>query len=363
MSSILRSTTTQTAREAGMVSIMVSLILMIVLSLIVLGFAQVARRNQRETLDRQLSTQAFYAAETGVNDVRDYIASLGATAPAKTSCDNSGAYASLPAASLSNANNVAYTCVLVDPTPNLLSFTSVGGTPSGTPSGTGLIVPLDAGSDTIKTLTFQWFNTDATNIHPATGCPASAVKVFSKTSSWTCGYGVLRFDLVPTGGSLNAATLQANAMSSFVVPLNGGPSAAAGFATNGSSDLISTGCNDTSCKLTINAGLGGSQYYLRVTTLYKPVGFQISGTDPAGTAVSFQGAQAVIDATGKAQDVLRRIQVRIPLGGTSNNQVGNYALETTDSICKRFSVMDGYFQSNAAAVVSGMEPSGNPLCQ
>ncbi|HET6924792.1 MAG TPA: pilus assembly PilX N-terminal domain-containing protein, partial [Candidatus Saccharimonadales bacterium] len=54
--------------ERGMVSIMVTLVMIIVITLIVIGFAQVVRRNQRETLDRQLSTQAYYAAETGIND-------------------------------------------------------------------------------------------------------------------------------------------------------------------------------------------------------------------------------------------------------------------------------------------------------
>ena len=56
-----------------MVAILVTMNLMIVISLIVLGFAQISRRNQRQSLDRQLSTQAFYAAETAVNDAADLI--------------------------------------------------------------------------------------------------------------------------------------------------------------------------------------------------------------------------------------------------------------------------------------------------
>jgi len=63
--------------QSGMVSIMVTMILMIVMSLIVVGFAQVSRRNQRVALDRQLSTQAFYAAESGVNDAREFLDAYG----------------------------------------------------------------------------------------------------------------------------------------------------------------------------------------------------------------------------------------------------------------------------------------------
>jgi len=42
--------------QTGLVSIMVTIIMMLVISLIVLGFATVTRRNTREALDRQLST-------------------------------------------------------------------------------------------------------------------------------------------------------------------------------------------------------------------------------------------------------------------------------------------------------------------
>ena len=63
----------QKLRERGVVSIMVSIVLMAVMTLIVLGFSEIARRDQRQTLDRQLSNQAFYAAEIGVNDAQQAI--------------------------------------------------------------------------------------------------------------------------------------------------------------------------------------------------------------------------------------------------------------------------------------------------
>src|SRR5689334_4150187 len=106
----------ESRQQAGMVSIMVTMILMIVLSLVVIGFAQIARRNSRQSLDRQLSTSAFYAAEAGVNDVRDLIKTQG-TPPAKPDCTNgSGAtaayYGGLPSSTLDAAANVKYTCVM-----------------------------------------------------------------------------------------------------------------------------------------------------------------------------------------------------------------------------------------------------------
>jgi Tfp pilus assembly protein PilX len=61
--------------QEGMVSIIVTMIIMVLLGLIVLGFAQLSRREQRQSLDRQLAVQAQYAAESGINQAADYVRS------------------------------------------------------------------------------------------------------------------------------------------------------------------------------------------------------------------------------------------------------------------------------------------------
>ena len=58
----------QAKDERGMVAIMIAMFLMIILSLITLGFLRLMQREQRQALDNSLSTQAYYAAESGIND-------------------------------------------------------------------------------------------------------------------------------------------------------------------------------------------------------------------------------------------------------------------------------------------------------
>jgi Tfp pilus assembly protein PilX len=351
--------------EAGMVAIMVTMILLIVISLIVIGFAQISRRNQRQSLDRQLSAQAFYAAETAVNDAAELIkgAVAGGTAvAAKPDCtSNGGGFYTAPAITpvIDAGSNVAYTCLMVNPTPTTLVYSDVG--------TTGTVVPLIATAGTISSLTMTWQSKDDTST-PANNCPANP-NVFPATSGWNCGYGLLRFDLVPSAGSgLTFTSLQNATMTSFVVPLRPGGTGATpnpiGYTTGGGNNRLAVLCSNTNCTLTIN-GLNQSQYHLRVTSLYKDVSLQISATAGAGGPVSLQGAQAVIDATGKAQDVLRRIQVRVPLSGSSTNLLSDYAVQSTDAICKRFSVMEGYFASDAENAVPGVRAGnpGNPLCE
>src|SRR5688572_29540682 len=128
-------------KQRGMVSILVTMLLMIVISLIVLGFAQVSRRNQRQATDRQLSSQAFYAAETGINDARNLIKGALATSttiPPKPDCTpGSGPaaafYGSLTPA-LDAANNVAYSCLMVDPAPAELVYDGI--------TNKGTIIPV-----------------------------------------------------------------------------------------------------------------------------------------------------------------------------------------------------------------------------
>lgn len=354
-------------REKGMVAIMVTMILMIVISLIVLGFAQIARRNQRQALDRQLSTQAFYAAETGVNDAAELIQTATGVIPSKDDCADTGAgfYSSLITSSvLSSQNEVEYTCLTVDPDPASLVYSDVG--------TTGIVVPLTPVSGTISQVTLTWQSKDNSST-PATTCPLTKTNVFSSAASWTCGYGVLRFDLVRTDGSLSLSMggLGDNTISAVVVPLRPGSAGDASPVNypappvNGANSHLGRTCSQTECTVSINVP-ASSQYFLRVGSFYKDVSLQITASDGSGN-VALQGAQAVIDSTGKAQDVLRRIQVRVPLRGTSNNLLSDWALQSSEAICKRFSVMDGYFQNDADNVIStnGIPAGGtanNLLC-
>ncbi len=343
------------AKEAGMVSILVTMVLMIVITLIVLGLAQISRRNQRQILDRQLSTQAFYAAETGVNDVKNIFKNTapGTTIPAKPNCTaGSGPAATyyLPlttGATLDPASNVAYTCVTVDPAPPSLVF--------GTISTTSTIFPISSTGSNITTINLTWQTKDATST-PSAGCPTTAnVTIFPTVSSWTCGYGIIRFDLVPTDGGLSLAGLQSSQRTSFLFPRDnsGGVFTLSAAAW---SNRVGIQCNNTDCHVAIT-GLNANTYYMRVSSLYKDSSLKITATDSLGNTLALKDAQALVDSTGKAQDVLRRIQVRVPLT-SRRNQESDYAIQTTDPICKRFSVMDGYFDPDVAGVTST-----NPFCQ
>lgn len=341
--------------QAGMVAIMTTLVLMIVISLIVLGFAQISRRNERESLDRQLSTQAFYAAESGVNDVRRLIqnaAAAGTAIPEKTTCTGTagGFYASL-SPTIDVTQNVKYSCLLVDASPKELTYSSVG-----QPS---VIVPMTSASGApFSTMKLTWKPKGLAPTAVLPGCPTSTANIFHTTNTlvsphWTCGYGVLRFDLVPTDGALTMGGLQGATMTTFVVPQRlGAPSPAsipyAPVAVH-TNDVRGVNCTADSCNIDVT-GLSATSYYLRISSIYREVSLNICMADAPGNCMEVSGAQAIIDSTGRSQDVLRRIKVNIPLRSDSTNQLSDYAIQSTDSLCKRYSIMTGLISRDSLGV-------------
>ena len=106
--------------ESGLAAITVTLIILGIVTLITVGFATLMRREQRQALDRQLSTQAFYAAESGVNLARKAIdadLAVSETPETYSNCSDS------PIVNYDLGNNASVSCVLADLTPTELTKT------------------------------------------------------------------------------------------------------------------------------------------------------------------------------------------------------------------------------------------------
>ena len=371
MSTIVRETDTKIGRsQDGVVSLLVTMVLMIVVSLIALGFAQIARRNQGQQLDQQLSTQAFYAAESGVNDAAQIVSTqmaapnnVPASDLSRTSCTAAGyknVYLPLNTnSSLGSANqNIEYTCVLVNPDPGTIQ-TDI--------STTSEIIPINTSSN-INTINLMWSAKGAMNVN---SCQTSANLPVAKVYN-SCGVGVLRVDLVPVDNSVptNATTLADETLTFFAVPLKSGGTAnpisykGANSSTSNTNNIIGVNCQNTApnCTVKINtSGYAHQSYDMRVSSEYEDSTLEVTADDAAGNDLPLNGAQVVIDATGKAQNVVRRIQVNVPTG-IESNQLSDYAIESTDSICKRYFVMNGYYQSEIGATDPGINNPDDVLC-
>lgn len=346
-----RKTATRNQNEAGLVSIMVTMFLMVIITLLVIGFAKIGRREQRQTLDKQLSTQAFYAAESGVNDTIQAMKSAPALASAKkTTCDT-GPISSALGQSSQLDNTTSYTCIMIDPSPTSLPYDNIA-------VDSSTVIPINTDGAIVGGLAINWQQSGGGSSYG--GCPSlgtfnPAVGGATAWPSSNCDAGVLRLDLVPVSNTARGA-LNAAAFTTFLYPTTtpgGSVVYAPGDGSNG--PIVSGACtaaNDCNATITGLGGLG-KNFYLRLRSLYRANTVVITANGASG-ALHMSGAQAMIDSTGKANDVLRRIAVRVDVSNKGSG-TPDYAIMSRDTICKRFTVVSG---QSAAPDLSGLAVPG-----
>jgi hypothetical protein len=364
-----KHSTRQTLHQAqqGLVSIIVTMMFISIITAITISILLIMRREQRQALDRQLSMQAFYAAESGINDT---VAKLKSNTPPPEikDCKDTNKISS---GDLSGDGVLKYTCVLLDKSPNSLEYSAID-------TGASTVVPIDGGSIGIKKLKISWNDADGGNTFvptpPATNeshlLPQDLANVanLGETANLNTptGTGILRATLMPIKTPIVRSELISAAKTYFLYPKGSGPSDGR-VQPGGESNprFVDGDCNVVNqpkyCNVILDNLLatGTNRFYLRLRSIYRRSAVTITAYDAFGNVVPLQGAQAVVDATGKANDVLRRIQVRVPI--KTNYTYPEFALATSDSICKLLAVWSG----GADSVLNQMPdeapgPAGTP---
>lgn len=336
-----------------MASIMITMLMMVVISLIVLGFAQVSRRERQQATDRQLSSQAFFAAESAVNDVRSVVQSMlarGEPVPEKTDCETSESDTTTPYKFnpvIDDVNKVSYSCLLVSTRVDTL----VGQVAA---NGNSVKLPLESATDPIDTLSVNWraASTPSSVAGCRTNIPNSGY--FDAAASWGCPYGVLRLELVPTA-SLDSTALAAGHTVMFLYPTRTGGTSSTPLANGRVAEMR---CSTTGgCNVDIT-GFNAARYAVKISSVYVGGTFSLSATDSGGDPLQFQNGQVLVDVTGKASDVLRRIQVRLPMAGGPSTP--DYAIQSAGSLCKRFE-----FDVDSLSIPADLaaQDQRNPMCR
>lgn len=324
--------------QRGMVAIITTMILMIVISLIVLGFSQVVRRNQRQVLDTQLSSQAFYAAESGLNLARKQIETDSGYV--KPECNDPDP--KITTSDYDMGDGVEITCLLIRPVKDLV-FTGVSSR-----SKASLIQPS---TGTVGSIFINWEFADQRGV--VSGCTGP---VTSLPVSWSCSQPILRVDLIPltADGTINRAAMLAGQFSAFLYPVAAGTNTMALSSGTGLNKGALTGvtCNGTlqtppqnktrTCMVEIT-GAGSTRYAIRMMGLYRTADVTVH---VAGYP-ELVGAQKLVDSTGKAVDILKRVQARVPIG--SNSDIPDFAIESepgSEAACKRYRVVAGVMEDS-----------------
>ena len=312
--------------EEGIVSILVTIVMMIVLTLLVLGLAQIGLSDQQNALKRQLSTEAYYLAESGINySINNNYSS---------NCSNGGII-------IDSTTKASIPCVLSSITNNNLYQLN---------SGQSKVVPL-SGTDNISSINLSWTGSNAIS---GNQCSNSGL---TKVASWNCPYPILMVnivsaDLLQSGKNIDTLfkeNLTDGITTLYLYPYNGVGDSSTITSIN---QIIKVDCRSgTSCSVNINTGNIAQnlhEFYLRITPIYGPTSIALSGTViNSGTIKSNQTA---IDSTGKVGNTSQRLYNRISTSNTTSlsnqgnsDQTPLFGIQTTKDLCKNF---QGYYNSS-----------------
>lgn len=336
--------------EKGFAALVIAMTLVIILSLLTIGFAQIIRNESRQALNRQLSSQAYYAAESGINDAIRAI-KAGYTGR-KTTC---GPITGVPGPSQYLADNTVnsntsantkWTCLLIDTAPISIDYGSID---TVTPT-VFTVAAVDASNVgvPVSSLTVAWqdANSSVKTFRPSSGVTNSS---FPKASSWSAP-GVLRLAVTPFT-AIDRSTLIQNTFTAFLYPNSGGVGTPgtvsysnnqtqSGAIVNGNCNIGNAAIFTRYCVATINFASpvpAGTKLLFNLRSIYSNTNAHITAN--GGTA-HLVGPQEIIDSTGQSQDVLKRIQVRIP---TNDSQLyPGFGLDSIQGVCKTLSTYPGF---------------------
>jgi Tfp pilus assembly protein PilX len=340
------------SREAGVVSLFTVIFFTILLSVLTLGFARIMISERRQSTDEDLTTRAYYAAESGVEDAKRALkqyypnpadhAKLNAST---TSCSVPQGYNGV----ISATDKIGYSCMLMDLNPSDIQATLPG-------DDTSLQWAIRSQNDAaFNKLRISWHSLsdtiDGTSVAFRPAIDTTNLTYGNWNSGGTPYPAMLRMQIFgfPRTGSFGRAQTESLNNVGFLNPTNAsGPTNVPIGNLNSEASPTSVSCtSDTTqyggyaCQATIDiASLNTASNYLflRLKGLYDQNGTKVKvELLNGGNVVDTQDAQAMVDVTGYAGDVFRRVQSRVSLD-TTNTLLPEFGLESGDNICKHFEI-------------------------
>lgn len=336
--------------QKGAASMIVVIFMSIILTVLTIGFVRIALDEQRQATDDDLSSRAYYAAESGLEDAKravgDYtdgtITSLAALNG--DVCEPPVGYNSL----LSEEFGASYTCQLIDFTPATYraEFTA--------PNQTRQIDinPVDADGDPVsnlRTIVIKWHINDTQGndgdglLGVDTTLKSESDNSLPTLTSWSHPALFEIGTYAYTNGNISSSTIDSERNLAFPTDKSSPTTYTAGGGAAVDGTLQDASCDEAvlsgeyACEIRINLS-GPPNKVLRLTNWYATTTAEISLLNASGDPVFFEGAQVLVDVTGKAGEVFRRVEAVIDVNPPSI--LPNFAIQSATDICKNFSITD-----------------------
>jgi Tfp pilus assembly protein PilX len=383
-------TQNKTEKQRGAVSLFVVIFAALLMTVVTVSFIQLMLRDQQQATSSDLSQSAYDSAQAGVEDAKRLLllnqACSNGTAPSsvncatiqsaltptagqsQTSCDtlakagivgetnNETIIQKNESDTNSAALNQAYTCVKIGV--NTDDYKN-----SLTVNGSG-IVPL-RGVSTFDSIELSWFSvTDVSSVtsDQTVGFPSTGASVVLPPmgDKWKFNYpSLMRAQFMQTGTNFKLSDFddsqpgnRSDANTLFLYPSATGVSNF-DFALDARRSPTGTPyqvkCNTSfvngeyACTATIkvpspiDGNTADRGAFLRLTSLYNGAHYKVRLKN-GGTYVQLNQVQPIIDSTGRADDVFRRVQARVQL--TGDFTYPQAAVDMQGNLCKNFVITD-----------------------
>lgn len=378
------------ANQDGLASIIIVTVIITLLAIIAAGFAQVMDKEYHQAVDRELASQAGYAAESAMNDARNYVVLKGGNVDTGGQCldlsqspfnqppflpnGSLSAFYANPANPSAQDNQIKYTCVIIS--------THVPDITATIPKGQSKIIKVvPDGGATISNMYLSWNNTpghadgslgNLPNANLGANCGGICHGDLPQESSVSGKTGMLRATIFPAINGANTDTAATNnSMTTFLYPNFSGSMLGMQYSSfaNGRASYEGTqpgNCSTTygnpstsplpykldahDCNIKITSVPSTAPflgfYYVRLTALYQDLSVTLQVSDAANNNIKIVNSQADIDVTGEGNNTLKRLRARMSLN--PDYPLPNYTLQSMDAICKRLRLPKNNVTGNPA---------------
>ena len=366
------------ARQSGAVSLFAVIFGAMLLTIVTIGFIKLMIMDQRQSSNNDLSQSSYDAALAGVEDAKRVVRAAQTGNIQAAGVLNGPINCNMVAASgvvggSSSGETIiktgtdagkkfdqAYTCVKITMKSQDFIYKSI--------EEKSQIVPLRA-TGSFNKISIEWYRRDdESNLNGANAANTeiSTSGDLPTKNNWNANSPqLMRVQLINPGATFNLAALDSTGVTSFLRPnvlrsdvvgqngtavsgkISDHPRATDGNEHNNGTSVIS--CSKTfkfsgeySCKAVIDVDeipAGSETAFLRLLPIYKGGSVKISLQKTDGTIVNFDGVQPIVDSTGRASDLFRRVEARLQIG--DDFAYPNNAVELKNSLCKDFSVSGG----------------------
>ncbi len=364
-------------KQRGEVALFVVIFATLLILVVTVSYVRIMLQGQQQASTNDLSQSAYDSAQAGVEDAKRallrYQSLGGAVDISKWPSVCNAATDTLNDISKSGSDrtvgnktlNQSYTCVTVTTNTDDVKEKFTNANKSN-------IIPLK-GVDQFDTVQIEWFS--ASDFNDPNSNQTSVVSLSNPSlgvpllGDWSVNRPpVMRAQLIQFGDSgftlsdFDSGSLAAGSNSNtlFLYPTNSTTVGTYNFTDDvrqtatGSPHQVNCLSNlataTYSCTAKISMPLPKPatagikrEAYLRLTTLYNLAMYRITlykngGADPVKDLVQFNAVEPLIDSTGRADNLFRRVQTRVKMYGDFSYPDGE--IVTTGNFCKNFMVTD-----------------------